>query len=221
MAVRVVVAEDAYLVREGIQRVLERDAEVELVGVCENLASALATIEAQVPDVVVTDIRMPPSHQDEGIQLAAQLRATHPRVGVVVLSQFDEPEFAVRLLEGGSAGRAYLLKERLSEPGQLTAAIHRAASGESVIDPRVVERLVIAQARNARSPVAELSPRERDVLERMARGMSNDAIAADLVLSVRVVEKHINAIFSKLGLTEEREVHRRVKAVLIHLAHDS
>jgi DNA-binding NarL/FixJ family response regulator len=220
MTLRIVVAEDSYLVREGIQRVLERDPELELVGSGQDFPSTLAAVEYHAPDVLVTDIRMPPGNRDEGIEIAAMLRERNPLTGVVVLSQFDEPEYAVRLFERGSAGRAYLLKERLSEPGQLSAAIRQVAAGGSVIDPRVVESLLAARTKSLRLTDA-LTPREREVLALMAQGKTNDAIATILVLSVRVVEKHINAIFSKLGLTEEREVHRRVKAVLIHLAHDS
>lgn len=218
MPLRVVVAEDSYLVRQGIQRLLERDPDIDLVELCVDLPTTLHAVETRLPRVVVTDIRMPPGNHDEGIQIAAILRARHPEVGVIVLSQYDDPAYAVRLLDGGAAGRAYLLKERLSEPGQLSAAIRQVAAGGSVIDPRVVEGLVAARVRNERSPLAELTPREREVLGLIARGMTNQAIATSLVLSVRVVEKHINAIFSKLELGEESDVHRRVKAVLIYLA---
>jgi DNA-binding NarL/FixJ family response regulator len=166
----------------------------------------------------VTDIRMPPRNTDEGIQAAARLRDEYPEIGVVVLSQHDEPEYALRLLERGSARRAYLLKDSLNDPVHLTAAVHEVARGGSVIDPKVVETLVAARGRQAGSKIQDLTERERDVLSEMAQGRNNDTIAERLYLSVRMVEKHINAIFSKLGLSEEKDVHRRVKAVLIYLS---
>jgi DNA-binding NarL/FixJ family response regulator len=166
--------------------------------------------------VVLTDIRMPPTLTDEGVRIAARLRADHPGIGVVILSQYDDPEFALAVLADGSRGRAYLLKERMSDPGQLVAAIVEVAHGGSVVDPKVVDALV--RGRSARSPLAALTPREQDVLAQMATGKDNPAIAAALFLTVRAVEKHINGIFGKLGLAEEREVHKRVKAVLLHLA---
>jgi DNA-binding NarL/FixJ family response regulator len=166
----------------------------------------------------VTDIRMPPTGTDEGIRAAATLRDSHPGVGVVVLSQYDEPEYAVALLTRGAAGRAYLLKDALGDTDDLVRAIREVAAGRSVIDPQVVENLVAARTRFSASPLRALSPREVDVLSAMAQGRSNDAIASTLFISVRVVEKHISAIFAKLGLTEEGDVHRRVKAVLIYLS---
>lgn len=215
---RVVLAEDSYLVREGVTRLLEATDDIELVKVCSDLPQLLAAVEELEPDVVVTDIRMPPTSTDEGIQAATRLREEHPRIGVVVLSQHDEAEYALRLLEGGSAGRAYLLKDRLSEPRRLAGAIREVAAGGSVIDPQVVEALVVARQRSASSPLHQLTPRELDVLREMAEGKNNDTIAGDLRLSLRVVEKHINAIFSKLMLSEETDIHRRVKAVLIYLS---
>jgi DNA-binding NarL/FixJ family response regulator len=216
--VRVVLAEDSYLVREGVVRVLESDPLLELVGIASDLDGLLTLVDERRPQVLVTDIRMPPAFADEGIRAAAILHDSHPSVGVVVLSQHDEPEYALRLLGQGSAGRAYLLKDRLAEPSALLAAIHEVARGGSVIDPGVVERLVAAQTRFLTSPLSSLSARERQVLSLMAQGCTNEAIAQRLFLSTGVVEKHSNAIFSKLQLNEEKDVNRRVKAVLIHLA---
>lgn len=215
---RVVLAEDNLLVREGIARVIDREVDLELAGVAGDLPTLLALIEEDVPDVVVTDIRMPPTGTDEGIQAANRLRGSHPDVGVVVLSQYAEPAYALALLAEGSTGRAYLLKERVSEIDDLLGAIHSVAKGGSVIDPKVVEQLVSASTRNPLSDIDRLTAREREILGEMAQGKSNAAIAATLVLSERAVEKHSNAIFSKLGLSEERDVNRRVKAVLLWLA---
>jgi DNA-binding NarL/FixJ family response regulator len=174
-------------------------------------------VEKVDPDVVVTDIRMPPTGSDEGIRAANQLRIERPKVGVVVLSQYSEPSYALALLANGSDGRAYLLKERVSDIEDLLSAIRTVAEGGSVIDPRVVEQLVSATARNAPSDLDRLTAREREILSEMAQGKNNAAIAATLVLSERAVEKHSNSIFSKLGLSEERDVNRRVKAVLLWL----
>ncbi len=218
VTLRVVLAEDSYLVREGIRRLLELQPDVELAATCSDLDGLLATAAAERPDVVVTDIRMPPTHTDEGIRAAARLRETLPEVGVVVLSQYAEPEYALALLEHGSARRAYLLKERIAEPGQLAEAIRTVAQGGSVIDARVVEVLVAARARARSSPLAELTAREQQVLAEMAQARNNAAIAGALFLTERAVEKHINNIFSKLDLTEEPDVNRRVKAVLIFLS---
>ncbi len=216
--VRVVLAEDSYLVREGVRRLLETDPLLELTSSCADLDGLLAAVERDRPEVVVTDIRMPPGNTDEGIQAAARLRVTDPDVGVVVLSQHDEPEYALKLLEKGSARRAYLLKDSLNDPKHLTAAVHEVARGGSVVDPRVVETLVAARARQRGSKLQELTDREREVLSQMAQGCNNDTIGERLHLSIRMVEKHINSIFSKLGLSEETDVHRRVKAVLIYLS---
>jgi DNA-binding NarL/FixJ family response regulator len=215
---RVLLAEDSYLVREGVRRLLETDDGLELAGVYTDLEGILDGVDRERPEVVVTDIRMPPTSTDEGIQAAALLRETHPDVGVVVLSQHDEPEYALKLLEKGSARRAYLLKDSLTSPERLLSAIREVARGGSVIDPRVVESLVAARSRHAGSPMRHLTDREREVLSEMAQGRSNDAIGISRSLSTRMVEKHINAIFSKLGLGEEPDVHRRVKAVLIYLS---
>ena len=213
-----VLADDHYLVREGIRRLLETRPEFEVAAVCGDLDSLLLAVDAERPDVVVTDIRMPPDSADEGIQAAARLRETNPEVGVVVLSQYATPSYALALLEGGSAGRAYLLKERVNDIEQLAAAIHAVAEGGSVIDPKVVEALVAESARGEESPLSQLTPRERDVLREMAEGKNNAAIADALFLTERSVEKVIHSIFLKLGLTWETTVHKRVKAVILYLA---
>jgi DNA-binding NarL/FixJ family response regulator len=217
VAIRVVLAEDNTLLREGIARLLEATPDLELVGTAADRPELEALVEATSPDLVLTDIRMPPTGTDEGIQIAAQLREQRPEVGVVVLSQYADPAYALALLEGGSAGRAYLLKERVSEVDELLAAIREVAAGGSVIDSKVVESLVSAK-RPESSELARLTPREREILGEMAQGKSNAAIAATLVLSTRAVEKHTNSIFSKLGLSEEVDLNRRVKAVLLYLA---
>jgi DNA-binding NarL/FixJ family response regulator len=214
---RVVVADDVLLVREGIQRLLDRHADLEVVAAVADLDALLEAVAEARPDVVVTDIRMPPDFSDEGIRAAARLYAEAPDTGVVVLSQYAQPEYALKLLEHGSKRRAYLLKERISEPDQLADAIRAVASGGSVVDPRVVEALV-ACSRPASDPLADLTPRERDVLEQIAQGKSNAGVAATLFLTERAVEKHINSLFAKLGLTAEPEVHRRVTAVLMYLS---
>jgi DNA-binding NarL/FixJ family response regulator len=217
MSIRLVLAEDHYLVREGIRRVLETQPDFEVAAVCGDLASLLAAVDAELPDVVITDVRMPPGDADEGIQAAERLRDTHPEVGVVVLSQYATPSYALALLDGGSARRAYLLKERVSDVEQLVAAIRTVADGGSVIDPKVVEVLVARDARAEDSPLNELTPREHDVLREMAEGKNNAAIAEALVLTERSVEKVIHSIFLKLGLTWEPAVHKRVKAVVLYL----
>ena len=218
MPIRLVLAEDHYLVREGLRRLLETEPDLEVVAACGDLDSLLAAVDAERPDVVLTDIRMPPGDSDEGIQAAERLRETNPAVGVVVLSQYANPTYALALLKGGSAGRAYLLKERVDDLGQLAAAIRAVAEGGSVIDPKVVEALVAENARGERSPLNELTPRERDVLREIADGKNNAAIAAALFLTERSVEKVIHSIFLKLGLTWETAVHKRVKAVILYLA---
>jgi DNA-binding NarL/FixJ family response regulator len=216
--IRLVLAEDHYLVREGVRRLLAARAELDVVAVCGDLDSLLALVDAERPDVVVTDIRMPPGGTDEGIQAAERLRDSHPDVGVVVLSQFSHPGYALALLESGTAGRAYLLKERVEDVEQLVAAIHAVAEGGSMIDPQVVEALVTASARSQRSQLDELTPREGDVLREMAEGKNNAAIAGSLYLTERSVEKVIHSIFLKLGLTWETSIHKRVKAVILYLA---
>ena len=218
MAIRLVLAEDHYLVREGVRRLLELRPEFEVVAVCSDLGSLLAAVDAERPDVVVTDIRMPPDGIDEGIQAAERLRETNPDVGVVVLSQYANPKYVLALLEGGSGRRAYLLKDRVSDVDQLAGAIHAVAEGGSVIDSKVVDALVAETARDEESPLGQLTPRERDVLREMAEGKNNAAIAEALVLTERSVQKVIHSIFLKLGLTWEPAVHKRVKAVILYLA---
>jgi len=218
MTIRLVVADDQYLVREGIRRLLETQDDLEVAAVCDDLDSLLAAVDAERPDVVLTDIRMPPGGTDEGIQAATTLRETNPEIGVVVLSQYATPSYVLALLEGGSEGRAYLLKERVKDLDQLVAAIQAVADGGSVMDPKVVEALVAENARGEDSPLNELTPRERDVLREMAEGKNNAAIAEALVLTERSVEKVIHSIFLKLGLTWETAVHKRVTAVILYLA---
>jgi DNA-binding NarL/FixJ family response regulator len=215
--IRVVVAEDSLLVREGIAKLLDGCEDVEVIAFCEDLPGLLEAVEQSPPDVVLTDIRMPPSNTDEGIRAAATLRARHPEVGVVVLSQYAAPAYALALLEGGSEGRAYLLKERLSDAAQLIGAVREVARGGSVIDPKVVDVLVAARSRRP-SPLERLTPRESEVLAEIAQGKNNATVATALGLSERAVEKHINSMFWKLGLSEEQDVHRRVKAVLLYLS---
>ena len=218
MQIRLVLADDHYLVREGIRRLLDAQPDMEVVAACGDLDALFEAVEAESPDVVVTDIRMPPSGVDEGIQAAQRLRETKPELGVVVLSTYAQPSYALALLEGGSAGRAYLLKERVEDIEQLAAAIRAVAGGGSVIDPKVVETLVAEKARDEESPLAQLTPRERDVLREMAEGKNNAGIAGALVLTERSVEKVIHSIFLKLGLAWEPTVHKRVKAVILYLA---
>jgi DNA-binding NarL/FixJ family response regulator len=219
--IQVVVGEDSYLVREGLRLVLESAPQVEVAAECADADSLLAAVETIRPDVVLTDIRMPPTLTDEGIRIAAHLRSAHPHVGVVVLSQYADPGYVLELLDAGSDGRAYLLKERVHDRRQLVGAIEAVAAGQSVIDPKIVEVLVTAKARSERSPLTELTPRELEVLAAIAEGKSNAAISDSLVLTKRAVEKHINAIFLKLNLSHSQaaeDVSPRVKATLVFLA---
>jgi DNA-binding NarL/FixJ family response regulator len=218
VAIRVVLADDSYLAREGIEQVLEAAPGIDVVATCEDFDSLLAAIEANRPDVVVTDIRMPPTNTDEGIRIAAQLRDTRPEIGIVVLSQYDDPAYALALLESGSEARAYLLKERINERAQLITAVEEVAGGGSVIDSKIVEALVAARSRSDHSDLAELTTRELEVLAEIAQGKSNAAIAESLVLTKRAVEKHINAIFMKLGFAQADDVSKRVKATLMFLS---
>jgi DNA-binding NarL/FixJ family response regulator len=216
--IRVVLAEDNTLLREGISRLIENGDELELVGVASDLPGLLAMVQEHEPDVVVTDIRMPPTGTDEGIKAAAWLREHRPKIGVVVLSQYTAPAYALALLEDGSSGRAYLLKERVAGANELTRTIRTVAEGGSVIDPLIVDVLVQARAKRHKSDLEWLTQRESEILGEMAEGKSNAAIAKSLNVSERAVEKHSNAIFSKLGLSEERDMNRRVKAVLVYLS---
>jgi DNA-binding NarL/FixJ family response regulator len=213
----VALGEDSLLVREGLRQLLAGAPEVEVVASCVDLDSLREAIATECPDVVITDIRMPPTGTDEGIRLAAELREGHPEIGVVVLSQFADARYALRLLESGSDRRAYLLKDRLHDRAGLVSALHSVAAGGSVIDPKIVEELVAAKTRARQSPLDELTPREREVLTAVAEGKSNAAIAESLVLTKGAVEKHINAIFLKLGLAAHDEVSKRVKATLMFL----
>ena len=220
MPIRVALAEDNLLVREGLRQLLATAPEIDVVAVCADRDSLLEAVAAERPDAVVTDIRMPPTNKDEGIEVAARLRQTSPGTGVVVLSQFADAAYALRLFDQGSSGRAYLLKERVSDLEQLVRAIQEVVRGGSVVDPRVVESLITARSRKKESALESLTPRETDVLAQVAEGKNNAAIAAALFLTERGVEKHINAIFSKLGLSEDKDLHRRVKAALIYLMED-
>jgi DNA-binding NarL/FixJ family response regulator len=226
---RVVVVDDDYLVREGARSVLSSVPGVEVVGLAANPAELDECILQTSPQVVVLDIRMPPTYRMEGIEAAHKIRAEHPGLGVVILSQHADPEYALEFLRPeaplkapdqiqGSAGRAYLLKERLGDPAQLVEAIREVAAGGSVLDPKVVDGLLEAQRRRAHSRLQGLTEREHEVLALMASGRNNGTIARDLVLSERAVEKHINSIFRKLGLSEQMEVNQRVAAVLFFLA---
>jgi DNA-binding NarL/FixJ family response regulator len=215
--VRVVFAEDNYLVREGTAALLESSGEVELVATAASLDDLLTAVEEHRPEAVLTDIRMPPTNTTEGIDAARRIRRDHPDIGVVVLSQFAEEEYAYDLLKDGAAGLGYLLKERVADLDELVRALNEVAKGGSVLDPKVVEALVSAKDRMAHSPLAALTDREREVLEHMAQGRNNASIAKALFLTERAVEKHINSLFHKLGLSEEPDVHRRVKAVLAFL----
>jgi DNA-binding NarL/FixJ family response regulator len=215
--VKVVLGEDSYLAREGIIRALESAGDVQVLASCEDLEGLRSAIEEHDPDVVLTDIRMPPTNTDEGIRLAAELRETHPEVGVVVISQHSDPLYAIALFDGGSGGRAYLLKESVREPAELSRALREAAEGRSVVDPRIVERLVATQRQRERSQLDTLTPREHEILAMIAEGRSNTAIADSLVITKRAVEGHINAIFAKLDLGDSEDVSRRVKAALVYL----
>jgi DNA-binding NarL/FixJ family response regulator len=216
--IRVIIAEDSQVLRDFLRSIIERAPEVELLATCGTRGETEDAIERQTPDVLVTDIRMPPTRRDEGLRIASELRATHPEVGVVVVSQYLEPEFAVALLRTGAGGRGYLLKERIGAPRELIAAIMAVANGGSVIDPKIVDALIETHGLPAGSPLTGLSNRELELLGEVATGKSNSAIADSLVLTKRAVEKHINSIFGKLGLPDDPSISRRVKATLMYLA---
>jgi DNA-binding NarL/FixJ family response regulator len=213
----VVIAEDNYLVREGTRRVLEETNEVQVIAAVGTAAELIDAVSRLHPDAVITDIRMPPGHQMEGITAAHEIRATHPNVGVVVLSQHAAGAYAFELLKNGTSGLAYLLKDRVADPDELVRALREVVAGRSVIDPKVVEELVNRSGRLRASPLHELSRREIEVLGEMAQGKTNGAIGSSLHLSESAVEKYVSAIFLKLGLTEESHLHRRVGAVLAFL----
>jgi DNA-binding NarL/FixJ family response regulator len=218
MTIRIALGDDSLIVREGVRQMLTADPSMEVVASAGDVATLRDVCETEHPDVVITDIRMPPTSTDDGIRLAIELRDTHPQVGVVVLSQYSDPLYALDLLDRGSDRRAYLLKERLHNRAELTAAIHAVAEGGSMIDPKIVEQLVHARTEAAQSPLNELTAREREVLGEIAKGKSNTAIAESLFLTKRAVEKHINAIFLKLGLSDAQDVSKRVKAALMLLS---
>jgi DNA-binding NarL/FixJ family response regulator len=218
MTIRLILGEDSYLAREGIERVLDRADDIDLVATYGDFDALTSAIDDEEPDVVVSDIRMPPTNTDEGIRLANDLRASHPRIGVVVLSQHIEPEYAVALFEDGSDRRAYLLKERVKDAGALTRAVRSVAEGGSVVDPAVVDVLLSSRRKRQESQLAVLTPRELEILGLIAEGRSNAAIADALVVTKRAVERHINGIFLKLDLGDPEDVSRRVKAALLYLA---
>ena len=216
--IRVALADDSYLMREAVHQVVEHHGDVEIVADCVDGPTLLAEVRRTRPDVVVTDVRMPPSGDDEGIRVAQQLRETDPEIGVVVLSHYAEPRYGIELFANGAQGRAYLLKDRLHDSRELQAAIEVVARGGSMIDPEMVRLLLETEERQQGSPLTALTPREREVLAAMAAGKSNAAIAAELVLTKRAVEKHVGSIFLKLGLPGEDVVSRRVAAVLLYLS---
>ncbi len=218
--VRVAIAEDSYLIRESLLHLLGDDDRVEVVAVCGDSSTLAAALESAGPEVIVMEIRLPPADGPEGIRIAQRLRQTHPDLGVLILSQYADPEYAEQLLASGSSHRGYLLKERIRHRGELIAAIEAVARGESVFDPKIVDVLVQARSRGERSPLTDLTPRELELLRMIAEGKSNGAIAESLFLTKRAVEKHVNSIFVKLGLppSESEHVSRRVKAALIFLA---
>jgi DNA-binding NarL/FixJ family response regulator len=217
MVLRLVLAEDSFLMREGITSLLALDDDLDLVASAESYDGLLAAVEEHHPDVVVTDIRMPPTQTDEGIRAANIIRADHPEIGVVVLSQYVEPDYAMRLFEDGSEGRAYLLKERVADLDELSAAIHKVHAGGSVVDPKVVEALINARSTDDGSILDRLTEREHEVLAEMAKGGNNSAIGEALFISARSVEKHIGSIFTKLDLSESDDTNRRVRAVLLYV----
>lgn len=216
--IRVVVGEDSYIAREGISRALEEEADIEVVATCTDLPSLRATVAEARPDVVLTDIRMPPTKTDEGVRLAAELRLTHPDIGVVILSQYAEPLYATELLEGSSDRRAYLLKDRVQDHSELGRALREVAAGGSIIDPRIVELLLTSQRRRQDAHFDALTPREQEILALVAEGWSNPAISERLGITTRAAERHISSIFSKLGLGDTEQVSRRVKAAVMYLA---
>jgi DNA-binding NarL/FixJ family response regulator len=211
---RVVVADDVMLTREGIVRLLE-DAEIEVVGQADDAPSLLRRVRATHPDAAIIDIRMPPTHTDEGLVAAGVIRAELPEVGVLILSEYVEPSYAMRLLEEHPERVGYLLKERVFDVALLVDALRRIGDGETVVDPTIVSRLV--GRRRRQDPLEELTPREREALELVAEGLSNKAIAARLVVTERTVEAHVKQIFMKLGLGASPDSHRRVLAVLAYL----
>lgn len=217
MVLRIVFADDNYLVREGVSALLGQIDELELVETVDAPDRLLKAVAIHRPDAVLTDIRMPPSHTMEGIVAAKQIRTQHPGTGVVVLSQYVEPDYAFALLEDGVAGLGYLLKERVTQLDELVRALHEVSRGGSALDPKVVEGLMARKADEQESRLLGLTEKERSVLESMATGRNNATIAKTLYMSERAVEKHISSVFQKLGLVEEAEINRRVMAVLAYV----
>ena len=212
-----VLAEDNYLVREGTRRLLEEVPEIEVLDAVGNATALLDAVARLSPDAVITDIRMPPSHHMEGIDAARRIRREHPGTGVLVLSQHADEAYAYELLQDGTTGVGYLLKERVGDLDQLIHAVREVVAGRSVVDALVVDALVARHARVRESPLQRLTPRERDVVSLMAQGKSNSAIASELTLGRSAVEKHVNAIFTAFNLAPETSQNRRVLAVLIYL----
>lgn len=215
MPIKVAIADDSFLIREGLAQLLAMSPQVNVMGKYSDAASLLAAIEAEPPQVVVTDIRMPPTQTDEGMRLAAQLRVTHPSIGVVVLSQHGSPHYAAQLLEAGAAGRGYLLKDRIHDLEHLVSTICAVAAGECRVDSKLID--VLVNRRRGRSPIDELTPRQREILADIAEGQSNMAIAQSRGITVRAAEKHVSEIFSRLGLANDETASRRVRATLIYL----
>jgi len=214
VTIRVVLAEDNYLLREGTAALLDTLDDVELVATAADKDELLAKVAEHGPDVVITDIRMPPEHQTEGLAAAAEIRTRYPGTGVILLTQFADPQYAYEFLSQGAAGAGYLLKERIGDIAELKRSLQQVAAGGSALDPELVEALVVRKERAAGSLLGTLTPREREVLEQMAQGKNNATIAKALFLTERAVQKHINSVFSKLGLGDSTDVDRRVAAVL-------
>ena len=215
---RVVIADDSYLIREGLRQLLGMAPQIRVVGQCVDAPTLLAAVDADPPDVVITDIRMPPTQTDEGMQIAKRLRQTHPRIGVVVLSQHESAHYAAELLDSGAVGRGYLLKDRIHDLDHLVSTITAVAAGECRIDARLVDELVTRQRRHQHSPLEELTPRQREILGDIAAGRSNAAIAQQRGLTQRAVEKHVSEIFGRLGIANDETISRRVHATLLYLA---
>jgi DNA-binding NarL/FixJ family response regulator len=215
--VTVVLGEDSYLAREGIRRALEATADIELVASCAEFDELLQAVDRIRPDVVLSDVRMPPSHTDEGIRLANQLRHSHPEIGVVILSQHADAIYALALLEDGSDGRGYLLKDRVRDQGELGRALLEVARGGTVVDSKIINELLAVRRRRETTGFETLTDREQEILALVAEGRSNGDVAEALVISKRAVEGHINSIFSKLELGDPEKVDRRVKAALLYL----
>lgn len=217
MRLKVAIADDSFLIREGLRQVLSFAPTLEVVGAHADPAALLSAVDTQAPDVVMTDIRMPPTHTDEGMQVAERLRITHPAVGVVVLSQHGNAEYAAQLLASGASGRGYLLKDRIHDLDHLVSTITAVAAGECRVDAQLVDELVARQRTPSRSLLDDLTPRQQEVLGCIAAGHSNAAIARDFGLTQRAVEKHVSEIFSRLGLANDETISRRVHATLLYL----